>query len=74
LIAAAARHAGSVNADEIRQAMATFTYDGAMGAVSFDDHNQAVLPMALLEIVDGEPVIKEMITTRVDYSLAATGQ
>jgi branched-chain amino acid transport system substrate-binding protein len=39
--------------------------------VTFDDHNQAILPMALVEIVDAKPVIKGMITTRVDYGASA---
>jgi branched-chain amino acid transport system substrate-binding protein len=38
--------------------------------VTFDDHNQAVLPMVLLEVADGKPVIKGAITTKVDYSSA----
>jgi hypothetical protein len=43
----------------------------AVGTVTFDDHNQAVLPMVLLEITDGKPAIKGMITTRVDYAASA---
>ena len=38
-----------------------------MGPVTFDDHNQAVLPMVLLEIADGKPVIKGAIAAKVDY-------
>jgi branched-chain amino acid transport system substrate-binding protein len=71
LIAAAARQANSLKADDIRKALTTIKYDGAMGTVTFDDHNQSVMPMALIEIVDGKPVIKGMIATQVDYAAAA---
>jgi branched-chain amino acid transport system substrate-binding protein len=42
-----------------------------MGVVTFDDHNQAVMPMVLLEITDGKPAIKGMIATKVDYAAGA---
>lgn len=71
LIAAAARQAKSTKADDVRNALTTIKYDGAMGQVTFDDHNQAVMPMALIEITDGKPVIKGMIATKVDYAAAA---
>jgi branched-chain amino acid transport system substrate-binding protein len=35
--------------------------------VTFDDHNQARLPMILLEIQDGKPSIKGAETAEIDY-------
>jgi branched-chain amino acid transport system substrate-binding protein len=67
LVAAAIRAAHSLKNDDIRNALAKIKYDSAMGAVTFDDHNQAVLPMVLLEVADGKPVIKSAIAAKVDY-------
>ena len=39
-----------------------------MGNVTFDDHNQANLPMILFEIIDGKPVIKGTFNTQIKYS------
>jgi branched-chain amino acid transport system substrate-binding protein len=71
LVVAAIKGANSLKAEDIRNAMARIRYDSPMGVVSFDDHNQAVMPMVLLEITDGKPAIKAMITTKVDYAAAA---
>lgn len=71
LVAAAIKSANSLKAEDIRNAMAKIQYDSPMGIVTFDDHNQAVMPMVLLEITDGKPAIKGMITTRVDYAAGA---
>ena len=71
LVAQAVRNAKSIKGEDVRNALAAIKYDSPMGVVTFDDHNQAVLPMVLLEIVDGKPAIKGMITTRVDYGAAA---
>ena len=35
--------------------------------VTFDDHNQARLPMILLEIENGKPVIKGAYSAEIDY-------
>ena len=51
----------------MRNALSKIKYESAMGPVTFDDHNQAVLPMVLLEVADGKPVIKSAIATKVDY-------
>lgn len=67
LIAAAIKAAGSLKNDDIRNALSKIKYDSAMGPTSFDDHNQAILPMVLLEVVDGKPVIKGAIASKVDY-------
>jgi branched-chain amino acid transport system substrate-binding protein len=71
LVAQAIKNANSLKTDDIRNALSKIKYDSAVGAVTFDDHNQAVLPMVLLEVTDGKPVIKDTITTRVDYSGSA---
>ena len=68
LVMAAIRSANSLKAEDIRNAMAKIKYDSPMGVVTFDDHNQAVMPMVLLEITDGKPAIKGMIATKVDYA------
>lgn len=67
LIAAAIKAAGSLKNDDIRNALAKLKYDSAMGPTTFDDHNQAILPMLLLEVADGKPVIKSAIASKVDY-------
>jgi branched-chain amino acid transport system substrate-binding protein len=38
-----------------------------MGKVVFDDHNQAEVPMVLVEVVNGKAVQKGAFTTKVDY-------
>jgi branched-chain amino acid transport system substrate-binding protein len=35
--------------------------------VTFDDHNQARLPMILLEIENGKPVIRGAYTAEIEY-------
>lgn len=67
LIAAAIKAAGSLKNDDIRNALSKIKYDSAMGPTSFDDHNQAILPMLLIEVADGKPVIKSAIASKVDY-------
>ena len=68
LVAQAILNAKSLKNEDIRNALSKITYESAMGTVTFDDHNQAVLPMVLLEVADGKPVIKGAITTKVDYA------
>lgn len=67
LVAAAIKAANSLKGEDVRSALAKIKYDSAMGPVSFDDHNQAVLPMVLLEVADGKPVIKSAIAVKIDY-------
>ena len=71
LIAQAVKSANSLKGEDVRNALARIKYESPMGTVVFDDHNQAVMPMVLLEITDGKPEIKGMIATKVDYSAAA---
>jgi branched-chain amino acid transport system substrate-binding protein len=67
LIAAAAGRANSTSQDDVRKVLSTMTYEGVMGKVSFDDHNQASLPMILFEIVDGKSAIKGTFSTQIKY-------
>jgi branched-chain amino acid transport system substrate-binding protein len=67
LLAAAIKQANSLKPEDIRNALAKIRYDSAMGTVTFDDHDQAILPMVLLQVENGRPVIKSAIATRVDY-------
>jgi branched-chain amino acid transport system substrate-binding protein len=67
LLAAAIKSANSLKPEDIRNALAKIKYDSAMGQVTFDDHNQAILPMVLLEVANGKPVIKNAIAARIDY-------
>ena len=71
LVAAAIKAANSLKNEDVRNALSKIKYESAMGQVTFDDHNQAVLPMVLLEVADGKPVIKGAITTKVEYPAAA---
>lgn len=68
LVAQAIKAANSLKGEDIRNALAKIRYDSPMGVVTFDDHNQAVMPMVLLEITDGKPAIKGTITTKIDYT------
>jgi len=68
LVAQAVRNANSLKGDDVRNALSHIKYDSAMGMVTFDDHNQAMQPMVLLEIVGGKPAIKGTVTTKIDYS------
>jgi branched-chain amino acid transport system substrate-binding protein len=74
LIAQAVKSANSLKGEDVRNALAKIKYESPMGTVVFDDHNQAVMPMVLLEITDGKPEIKGMIATKVDYSAAAAAK
>lgn len=67
LLVAAAKQANSIDQDQIRKALSTITYDSVMGKVSFDDHNQANLPMVLFEIVDGKTAIRGTFSTKIKY-------
>lgn len=67
LLAAAAKAANSTDQKAIRDALTSIKYEGAMGTVRFDDHNQAEVPLILLEIKDSTPVIKGAVTGTIDY-------
>jgi len=70
LLAAAITAAGSTDREKVRDALASIHYDSAMGEVTFDDHHQARLPMILLKIEGGKPVIMGAYAADIDYSQA----
>jgi branched-chain amino acid transport system substrate-binding protein len=67
LLAAAIGAAGSIDRVKVRDALSGIKYQSAMGEVTFDDHNQARLPMILLQIEGGKPVIKGAYSAEIDY-------
>jgi branched-chain amino acid transport system substrate-binding protein len=67
LLAKVAADVKSLKNEDLRNGLSKVKYDSPMGAVVFDDHNQAILPMVLLEVTDEKPVIKATISSKVDY-------
>ncbi|AJW99047.1 receptor ligand binding region family protein [Burkholderia gladioli] len=67
MLAQAVQQAGRVDNHSIRVALKNMRYNGVMGEVTFDDHQQAVLPMVLVEDEGGKPVIKGAMYSKVDY-------
>lgn len=67
LLAAAVREAGSIDREAVRAALSKIKYKSPVGEVTFDDHNQARLPMILLQIEGGKPSIKGAFTADIQY-------
>jgi branched-chain amino acid transport system substrate-binding protein len=67
LLARAIADAGTVDPAKVREALARIQYDGLMGRVRFDDHNQAEVPMAVLAVESGAPVSKGTFTIKITY-------
>lgn len=67
LLGKAVEAAKSTDRAKVRDALKTIKYDSAVGEVTFDDHNQAKLPMILLQIEDGKPAIKGAYYADIDY-------
>jgi branched-chain amino acid transport system substrate-binding protein len=67
LLGKAVEAAKSADRAKVRDALAKIKYDSAVGEVTFDDHNQAKLPMILLQIEDGKPVVKGAYSADIDY-------
>jgi branched-chain amino acid transport system substrate-binding protein len=67
LLARAIAEAGSADPAKVRDALTKIQYDGLMGKVRFDDHNQAEVPMAILAVENGAPVSKGTFTTKINY-------
>jgi branched-chain amino acid transport system substrate-binding protein len=67
LIAAAAKEAKGSTEEALRDALAAIDYDGAVGRIRFDTHNQAELPMFIYEVDDGKAVEKGSFTAKVQY-------
>lgn len=67
LLAKAVEAAASIDRAKVRDALSKIKYDSAVGEVTFDDHNQARLPMILLQIENGKPVVKGAYTAEIEY-------
>lgn len=67
LLAQAMDEADSAEPAAVRDALSKIKYESAVGEVTFDDHNQARLPMILLRIEDGVPSIKGAYTAEIEY-------
>ncbi len=67
LLAQAIDEADSTDQATVRDALAKIKYESAVGEVTFDDHNQARLPMILLRVENGEPSIKGAYTAEIEY-------
>jgi branched-chain amino acid transport system substrate-binding protein len=67
LLAKAIHEAGSADREKVRDALSKITYKSPVGDVTFDDHNQARLPMILLQIENGKPSIKGAYTADIQY-------
>ncbi|MGY4503913.1 branched-chain amino acid transport system substrate-binding protein [Bradyrhizobium sp. GM24.11] len=67
LLAKAIEEVKSIDREKVRTTLSGIHYASAVGEVTFDDHNQARLPMILLEIEKGKPVIKGAYSAETDY-------
>jgi branched-chain amino acid transport system substrate-binding protein len=67
LLAKAIHEAGSADREKVRDALSKIKYKSPVGDVTFDDHNQARLPMILLQIENGKPSIKGAYTADIHY-------
>ena len=67
LLAAEIKQAGSADKVKVRDALSKIKYKSPVGEVTFDDHNQARLPMILLQIENGKPSIKGAYTADIQY-------
>lgn len=67
LLAKAIKEAGSADKVKVRDALSKIKYQSPVGEVTFDDHNQARLPMILLQIENGVPSIKGAYTAEIQY-------
>ncbi|WP_349962977.1 ABC transporter substrate-binding protein [Rhizobium sp. ZPR3] len=67
LLAEAIHEAGSTDQQKVRDALSKIKYKSPVGDVTFDDHNQARLPMILLQIENGKPNIKGAYTADIKY-------
>ncbi|MGR9132225.1 ABC transporter substrate-binding protein [Rhizobium leguminosarum] len=67
LLATAIKQAGSADKVKVRDALSKIKYKSPVGEVTFDDHNQARLPMILLQIENGKPSIKGAYTADIQY-------
>jgi branched-chain amino acid transport system substrate-binding protein len=67
LLAAAMKQANSAEPAVVRDIIPSLKYESGVGPTTFDDHNQARLPMILLEVADGKPVVKGAFHADIQY-------
>ena len=67
VLKAAIEKAGSTDPEKVRTALAGIEYDGVIGKIRFDDHNQVEVPMALIQVEGGKAVVKGTFTTKIQY-------
>lgn len=67
LLATAIHEAGSADQAKVREALSKIHYKSPVGDVTFDDHNQARLPMILLQIENGKPSVKGAYSAEIEY-------
>ncbi|ANK85619.1 MULTISPECIES: ABC transporter substrate-binding protein [unclassified Rhizobium] len=67
LLAEAIHEAGSTDQEKVRDALSKIKHKSPVGEVTFDDHNQARLPMILLQIENGKPSIKGAYAADIKY-------
>ena len=67
LLAKAIEQAQSIDREKVGTALSNIHYASAVGEVTFDYHNQARLPMILLEMENGKPAIKGAYSAEIDY-------
>jgi branched-chain amino acid transport system substrate-binding protein len=68
LLAQAIDDADSIDADAVVASLEGISFDSPMGAITFDDHHQAIRPLLLLEIRDNAPVVTGSVTGTVNYA------
>ncbi len=68
LLAQAIDEADSIDSDAVVAALQKIRFTGPMGEITFDDHHQAIRPMLLLEIREGQPVITGSVAGEVTYA------
>lgn len=68
LLSEAVKSAKSVQNSALQSALQSISYQGAMGKVTFDDHNQANLPMLLLEVKEGQVNVLGSHFTQPSYA------
>jgi branched-chain amino acid transport system substrate-binding protein len=68
LLAQAIDDADSIDADAVVASLEGISFDSPMGAITFDDHHQAIRPLLLLEIRDNAPVVTGSVAGTVNYA------
>ncbi|WP_226627873.1 ABC transporter substrate-binding protein [Alloyangia pacifica] len=68
MLAEAVDAADSTDAEAVIAALQGIQFASPMGTITFDDHHQAIRPLLMLEIREGEPVITGSVAGEVTYS------